>query len=49
MSDDNNLIGTTTIALTRKVRDRLKKYGHKGESYDDLIDRLLNVIDRCSE
>lgn len=47
MTDEDNLSGMTTIAISRKIRDRLKKYGYKGESYDDLLDRLLNDIDRC--
>ena len=49
MINEDNLLGTTTIAISRKIRDRLKIYGHKGESYDDLLDRLLNDIDRCSK
>jgi len=34
---------TTTIPLTKETRDLLKRYGRKGETYDELIRRLLNV------
>ncbi len=32
---------TTTIPLTKETRDLLKRYGQKGETYDELIRRLL--------
>jgi len=31
----------TTIAIRPKTRDLLKSLGHKGESYDQLINRLV--------
>lgn len=34
----------TTIVVKKETRDRLKKIGKKGESYDDIINRL---IDKC--
>ena len=34
---------TTTIPLTKETRDLLKKYGQKGETYDELIRRLLEI------
>lgn len=37
---------TTTIPLTKKTRDLLKKYGQKGETYDELIRRLLQVAEQ---
>jgi hypothetical protein len=36
---------TTTIPLTKETRDLLKKYGQKGETYDELIRRLLEVAE----
>jgi hypothetical protein len=36
----------TTIQLKKKTRDRLKKKGDKGESYDDLINRILDEIEK---
>ena len=33
--------GNTTIQVQVKTRESLKKIGRKGESYDDLVRRLL--------
>lgn len=32
----------TSIKLSKEVRDRLKAKGKKGESYDELVDRLID-------
>jgi len=32
----------TTIVVEKKIRDRLKKLGNKGDSYNDVIKRLLD-------
>ena len=37
---------TTTIPLTKETRDLLKRYGQKGETYDVLIRRLLQVAEQ---
>ena len=37
---------TTTIPLTKETRDLLKRYGQKGETYDELIRRLLEVAEQ---
>jgi hypothetical protein len=37
---------TTTIPLTKETRDLLKQFGQKGETYDELIRRLLEVAQR---
>ena len=37
---------TTTIPLSKETRDLLKRYGQKGETYDDLIRRLLEVAEQ---
>ena len=37
---------TTTIPLTKETRDLLKKHGQKGETYDELIRRLLEMAER---
>lgn len=34
------------IRLKRKTRERLKGHGKKGESYDDVINRLLNGVEK---
>ncbi len=33
--------GVTTIQLSPKTRDKLKELGKKGETYEDIILRLL--------
>lgn len=37
---------TTTIPLSKETRDLLKKYGQKGETYDELIRRLLDTAEQ---
>ncbi len=37
---------TTTIPMSKETRDLLKSYGRKGETYDELIRRLLDVAER---
>ena len=41
-------MASTTIQVTLEVRDELRLRGRKGDSYDDIIRRLL-VIARASE
>jgi predicted CopG family antitoxin len=36
---------TTTIPVTKEVRDRLKRYGTKGETYSDILKRLMDEAD----
>ena len=36
----------TTIAVTETMRDRLKTYGIKGETYNQILERILNLIER---
>jgi len=33
----------TTIQVHKNTRDLLKNYGHKGETYDELINRLIKT------
>jgi hypothetical protein len=33
----------TTIRISTDLRDRLKKLGTKGETYDEIIERLLRI------
>ena len=37
---------TTTIPLSKETRDLLKKFGQKGETYDELIRRLLDLAEQ---
>ncbi|MBI4919002.1 hypothetical protein HY837_03670 [archaeon] len=32
---------TTTIAVSTHLRDEIKEFGSKGESYDEIISRLV--------
>ncbi|MCD4704386.1 MAG: hypothetical protein K8R64_08890 [Methanosarcinaceae archaeon] len=34
----------TTISTTKVVRDRLKSYGQKGETYSDILNRLMDYV-----
>ncbi len=34
--------GTTTIRVKFNTRDKLKALGKKGETYDEIIDRLID-------
>ena len=35
----------TTIPITKEVRDMLKSYGLKGETYDNILRRIMNLVD----
>lgn len=35
----------TTIQVTPQVRDRLKQFGLKGQSYSEVLDRLLDAVE----
>jgi len=35
----------TTIPVIKDVRDRLKQYGKKGETYRDILKRLMDAVD----
>ena len=37
---------TTTIPLSKETRDLLKRFGQKGETYDNLIRRLLEIAEQ---
>ncbi len=37
---------TTTIPVTKGTRDRLKTIGQKGETYDEIIQRLIEVAEQ---
>jgi predicted CopG family antitoxin len=32
----------TTIAISTDIRDQIKEFGSKGETYDDILAKLLN-------
>lgn len=36
---------TTTIPISKSTRNLLKEFGRKGETYDELVRRLLNMAE----
>lgn len=39
----------TTIPLSKETKKRLKEYGKFQESWDDLLNRLLDKIEKIEE
>jgi len=39
---------STTIQIKKETREKLKHFGHKGESYDDIIERLMNYFEELN-
>lgn len=39
-------MATTTIAVETHVRDRLRTFGHAGMSYSQIIEAVLDEVDR---
>jgi hypothetical protein len=39
----------TTISLKKKTRDRLYKFGMKGETWDALVNRILNELEESKK
>jgi transcriptional regulator len=39
----------TTISLEEETRDRLKALGQKGETYDELVNRLIDHWEESEE
>ncbi|MEF8874139.1 MAG: BfmA/BtgA family mobilization protein [Candidatus Thermoplasmatota archaeon] len=38
----------TTIQIEKETREKLKRFGHKGESYDEIIERLMNYCEELN-
>ena len=38
----------TTIQVKNETREKLKRFGHKGESYDDIIERLMGYFEELN-
>lgn len=38
----------TTIQVKNETREKLKWFGHKGESYDTIIERLMNYCEELN-
>ena len=40
---------TTTVTITRKTQDRLNTFGKFHESYDGLLNRLMDNMDKLQQ
>ena len=38
----------TTIQIQKNTREKLKRLGHKGESYDNIIERLMGYFEELN-
>ena len=38
-------MGVTTIPVERETRERLRSFGKKGETYDQILRRLLSLAE----
>jgi hypothetical protein len=47
MENISNL-ARTTIVLDTKIRDKLKQYGTKGDTYEDIVVKLMEFYDTHS-
>ena len=36
----------TTIAISRELRDKIKEFGRKGETYEDIIKRIIRIAEQ---
>lgn len=39
----------TTIKLESETRDRLKKFGNKGKTYNQILNDLMDAVERGRE
>ncbi|OYT26675.1 MAG: hypothetical protein B6U97_03315 [Candidatus Altiarchaeales archaeon ex4484_96] len=35
---------TTTLSVDEETRERLKKFGTKGEDYDKILNRMMDIL-----
>ena len=40
--------GRTTLPVRRATRERLRSFGRKGESYDDILRRLMEIAEESA-
>jgi len=43
------MVEYTFVRLRRETVEKLKKLGFKGETYDDIINRLIEEVEKCRE
>ena len=39
----------TTVRISTELRDKLKKLGSKGETYEEIIERILKIAEENGE
>jgi len=39
----------TTIQLSKETKEQLKEFGKMGETYDDVIKRLIKIAKECDK
>jgi ribosomal protein S3 len=39
----------TTIPMRKKTRDRVKAFGKKGESWDELENRIMDIVEKSDK
>jgi len=37
----------TTISIDTETRDRLRTFGKKGESWNNLLNRIMDKLEKC--
>jgi len=42
---EGRLVAITTIPVERETRDRLRSLGKKGETYDEILNRLMSLAE----
>lgn len=43
------MIEKTTVSITKKTRDRMKKYGFLNSTYDSVINDLIDHVEKCQD
>ncbi len=41
-AEERSMVESTTIKITKATKDRLTKYGMMGDTYEDVITRILD-------
>ena len=45
---EENSMSRTTIVVDTSIRDKLKKFGVKGETYEDIIIKLMKSYEKSN-
>lgn len=44
-----NVIMYSTIKINQETKEKLEKFGNMNDTYDSLLERILNHVDSCDE